>query len=225
MIGLFSVPKICNIRIIFIVRGKLLCSWTIHVLVSKSTIQMISSRKWYLISKRTTTTKKLTWTCDSFVIAITKRRIWNLLNSKDNNCRQCWQNTTRPRTAMHTSFDEWVWELIINVRCHSNIIVNLNRRKIFNATFQINVQRANGAGFLLFLHHPQVWHRRTQLYIQRFPIAKICTPSAEIKASNCLLHEQFHFISFHFIYSLCRLSWIHGGTLYSSPLFLWMKDL
>lgn len=33
------------------------------------------------------------------------------------------------------------WKLIINIYCQSNIIVNLNRRPIFNATFRINVWR------------------------------------------------------------------------------------
>lgn len=138
------------------------------MLVSKSTIHMISSRKWYLIGKRTITTQQQGNSLGLVIVLLLPSLnvesgiFWTVKTTAVGNVDRMLQDREAQCTQV---FDEWVWELIINVRCHSNIIVILNSRNIFNATFQINVQRANGAGFFLFLYHPQVWHRRTQLYI------------------------------------------------------------
>lgn len=50
------------------------------------------------------------------------------------------EGKTHNRSAMQTRLRRVSWKLIINLYCHSNIIVNLNRRHNFNATFQINVK-------------------------------------------------------------------------------------
>lgn len=94
------------------------------------------------------------------------------------------------------------WKLIINLYCHSNIIVNLNRRHIFNATFQINVWPTDGVRFR-FCFQPSTGcccidkpHTIITLYIEHVPIAKICGPSTEIKAIATIFRVPFKTILF-----------------------------
>lgn len=106
---------------------------------------------------------------------------------------------------MQTRLRRVSWKLIINLYCHSNIIVNLNRRHIFNATFQINVRRPMVRFFFssfFCFHHPSLLSAHfsivlttfTWLYFRLHWSPKICTP--KIKAIAMIFRSTNYFIYF-----------------------------
>lgn len=85
---------------------------------------------------------------------------------------KCSEKSTKRKknrqSAMQTRLRRVSWKLIINLYCHSNIIVNLNRRHIFNATYQINVKRPNAVRFFSFCfrNHSLFGRSRTPVCIE-----------------------------------------------------------
>lgn len=113
------------------------------------------------------------------------------------------------RRAMQTRLRRVSWKLIINLYCHSNIIVNLNKGHIFNAAFQINVKLPMVRFFLLFSRHPLLGTAAHSVRIEYSDRSNLYNVNEDQRScSDIPFHELFHLLhSLYRSFATVGFSW------------------